>query len=157
MRKNEAQNDLANFGDLMLTDEKQAALKGGPRLIIKKAPTFHDEPGVDLPDLAPQAEVKGGASHTAGRCSCGQEHPYGVGGFINNHNETVVSDEGAAPMLLTDLEPNFDVVGGSSGGAAGGIVSEGQGYGTFIAQATPSTPSRHPTGMNIGFCDGSVR
>jgi prepilin-type processing-associated H-X9-DG protein len=77
--------------------------------------------------------------------------------WLNNHNETMVGDEDL--VLLADLEPNFDVIGGSSGGAAGGIVSEGQGYGVFIA-ATASTSkpgSYHSSGINVCLGDGSVR
>jgi hypothetical protein len=44
---------------------------------------------------------------------------------------------------LTDLEPQGEVVGGhSSGGAAGGIVSEGQGYGLFIGAGTSTASTQ---------------
>jgi hypothetical protein len=62
---------------------------------------------IELNDLAltegQEETVKGGVSHTAGRCSCGQEHPYGGGGFINNHNETIAADEEKATERYAPL------------------------------------------------------
>lgn len=101
----------------------------------------------NLPDLAPQVEVKGGTSHTAGRCSCGQEHPSGGGGFINNHNETVANDEAS----VLDLEPIGEIKGGP-------VMVE---YGIQVALINPSAPtptaSGHSGGVNACLLDGSVR
>jgi hypothetical protein len=53
-----------------------------------------------------------------------------------NQNELQNKDkQDEEDYQLADLELNFDVIGGSSGGAAGGIVSEGQGYGVYMSTA----------------------
>jgi hypothetical protein len=142
---NETKEQAIELSDLETPSAGE--VKGGPRLIIKKAPTFHDELGVDLPDLAPQAEVKGGVSHTAGRCSCGQEHPYGGGGFINNHNETVVSDEDL--KSLTDLEPREEVVGGVKSGFAYAALTVGGA--TNLNQVTERTGNLTYSGESGGI------
>jgi prepilin-type processing-associated H-X9-DG protein len=83
-------NQTIKLNDLALTEGQEEAVKGGNETI-------------ELLDLEPIDEVKGGVSHTAGRCSCGQEHPYGGGGFINNHNETIAADEDEATERYAPL------------------------------------------------------
>jgi prepilin-type processing-associated H-X9-DG protein len=116
---------------------------------LQKNMTADDQQQVEknggLDDLSLTAEqlngIKGGAL-TMG----------GGGGFINNHNETVVSDEDTP---FADLEPNSEVVGGTGGAS----VQSGFAYATLtVGGATNlNQGSRHSSGVNACLLDGSVR
>lgn len=85
MHQDEVPTNTTDLNDLAVAVVEQSAIKGGPRLIIKKAPTFA-ETGARLPDLEPEGDVKGGAGAIVRPLG-------GGGGFINNHNETIVTDD----------------------------------------------------------------
>lgn len=110
-RNEQMSNQPGTTNGLTVAAQQADASKGGPRLIIKKAPTFADEAAAALPDLAPNGDVKGGPSTI--------ERP--PGGFINNHNEVTVNDEAddsdAMVATLLDLPLACDgaeVKGGGS-------------------------------------------
>lgn len=85
-RSEQITNQPGTINDLTVAAQQADAIKGGPRLIIKKAPTFA-ETGAGLPGLEPDGEVEGGTGAIERLCGGGG------GGFINNHNETIVTDD----------------------------------------------------------------
>jgi len=77
------------------------------------------------------------------------ERPVGGGMFINNHNETVVSDE----ALLADLEPVEEVKGGSETALSSvtDLIIDPFNRDRVLAG------SQHSAGINVCMMDGSVR
>jgi len=107
-----------------------------------------------LDDLRLTAEELDGIKGGCGPFHKNEPQPRtgGGGGFINNHNETVASDEHLENAPLADLEPVGEIKGGP-------VVLQDcliSSYQTG-AYASGIAASRHTGGVNVCFGDGSVR
>lgn len=120
MNNQEQTINNSNLNDLIVADDQQAQIKGGPTSQSKRTVVLQSgvtEQDSVLGDLEPAGDVKGGAgsSSTCGAWRCGF-----------NHNETVVSDtddeDEATTAKLADLPVTEEQAEETKGGIIGMLL-----------------------------------
>lgn len=109
---------------------------------------------IELTDLQPIEEVKGGIVAleyliimVPPSQPAPPTRPPGGMGFVNNHNETVASDE----ALLADLEPREEVIGGTGVQAGFGYAALTVGGAANLNRVTEHTSNLTYSGESGGI------